>query len=848
MKITLPDLSLVILIGPSGSGKSTFAKKYFLETEVLSSDFFRGLVSNDTNDQSASKMAFDALHYIAEKRLERGLLTVIDATNLQEQSRQKLIHMARKYHCIPVAIVFQLPEQVCQKQNLTRTDRVLSNRVIRSHYQQLRQQMRKIKREGFRYLYQLHSLEELEQVYIERQPSWTNKRTEKGPFDIIGDVHGCFEELVELLGELNYRVECMERDGDRFYQVTHPEDRRVIFIGDLVDRGPNSPEVLRLVMSMAETGIGLCVPGNHDDKLLRKLKGHKVQIQHGLAETLEQLENETPSFIERIRNFIGSLVSHYVLDDGKLVVAHAGLSEKYHGRASRTIRDLCLYGRNEGLDENGFPVRTDWAKEYRGRAQVVFGHTPHKKPLCVNHTVNMDTGCVFGGELTALRYPEQEFISVKAKQVYMENDKFQLEEEKDVHCKVDHTLSVHDLPSRIETRYLKNIRIREEQKARAIETMSQSAIMPQWLIYLPPTISPSESSKLDSYLEHPSEAITYYQQVGVEKVICEVKHMGSRAMIIVCQNDQVAIDRFGLTQPAAGVVYTRTGRKFFQDPTWERSFLLRLRKSLDQSHFWEKHQTNWVLFDGELMPWSAKAQELIKQQYAAVGSASVQSLTAGVEILEKSLKRGLPVQELLEDWKERNEDSQKFVDAYRRYCWKVEKLEDLQYAPFHLLATEGKVHVDKDHLWHMMQLSNICQQDPEFLVATNYQVVDVQDPESVSSGIAWWENLTNKGYEGMVVKPLSFVPKNEKGLIQPAIKSRGKEYLRIIYGATYTSPDHLEKLQKRNLKRKQHLALQEFSLGIEALQRFVEKEPLGRIHECIFGIMSLESEPIDPRL
>ena len=201
--------------------------------------------------------------------------------------------------------------------------------------------------------------------------------------------------------------------------MKRPEGRKVVFLGDLVDRGPKIPEVLGLAMNMIEAGTALCVPGNHDIKLMRKLRGKDVQITHGLADSLEQLEKEPPEFRTRVSEFIDALVSHYVLDDGKLVVAHAGMKEEMQGRGSGKVRDFALYGETTGeTDEFGLPVRYNWAAEYRGKAMVVYGHTPVPHPDWLNRTINIDTGCVFGGKLTALRYPEKELVSVAAQATY----------------------------------------------------------------------------------------------------------------------------------------------------------------------------------------------------------------------------------------------------------------------------------------------------------------------------------------------------------------------------------------------------------------------------------------------
>ena len=410
MKLTIPELSFVVLIGVSGSGKSTFARKHFKPTEILSSDYCRGLVSDDENSQAATKDAFEVLHFIARKRLAAGKLTVVDATNVQSESRKSLVEIAREFHCLPVAIVLDLSERVAHDRNKTRPDRDFGPHVIRQQSQQLHRSLRGLEREGFRHVHVLKSLEEIEAAVIERQPLWNNLKQEHGPYDIIGDVHGCFDELVELLRQLGHGVD------ETTLTVQPANGRKLVFVGDLVDRGPKVPQVLKLVMNAVGSGTALCVPGNHDAKLMRKLRGREVQITHGLAESLAQLANEPEDFRKLVAEFIDDLVSHYVLDDGKLVVAHAGMKESMQGRGSGAVREFALFGETTGeTDEFGLPVRYNWAAEYRGTATVVYGHTPVPEPEWLNRTINVDTGCVFGGKLTALRYPEKELISVPAR-------------------------------------------------------------------------------------------------------------------------------------------------------------------------------------------------------------------------------------------------------------------------------------------------------------------------------------------------------------------------------------------------------------------------------------------------
>jgi protein phosphatase len=845
MKITIPELSLVCLIGASGCGKSTFARKHFKRTEVVSSDFCRGLVSDDENDQAATKDAFELLHFILAKRLAAAKLTVVDATNVQPEARKPLVELARKYHCLPVAIVFNLPEKLCHERNRNRPDRNFGPHVVRNQSAQLRRSLRGLEREGFRHVFVLSSAEQIDQVEITRDRLWNNKRDEHGPFDIIGDVHGCFDELCTLLQKLGYAVTA----NDGSFSAIPPAGRKAVFVGDLVDRGPGVAQVLKLVMDMVSKGHAYCVPGNHDAKLLRKLRGKDVKLTHGLAETMAQLDPEPVEFKKVVAEFIDDLVSHYVFDEGKLVVAHAGLREEMQGRGSGKVREFAMYGETTGeTDEYGLPVRYNWAAEYRGRALVVYGHTPVAEPEFLNGTINIDTGCVFGGKLTGFRYPERELVSVPAVRVHYEPLKPLVPAAPaalSVQHELDDVLDIQDVIGKriVETRLAPKITLREENSIAALEVMSRFAANPKWLIYIPPTMSPTETSKEPELLEHPAEAFRYFSDAGVAKVVCEEKHMGSRAVVIICRDDASAAQRFGVTGEGIGIVLTRTGRPFFNDAALHTAFLDRLRTALDRADFWSEFNTTWFCFDCELMPWSAKAQELLKQQYAPVAAAARAGFHDAISALQNSHQP-----DLLDRWQKRREAADRYSNAYAHYCWTVNSLADLKLAPFHILATEGAVHTDKDHVWHMETLARWCAQDAELLRATPYVVVDLAEPASVSAATDWWIALTAKGGEGMVVKPLDFVSRNDHGLIQPAVKCRGVEYLRIIYGPEYTLPEHMQRLRHRSVKGKRSLALREFALGVESLERFVRREPLRRVHECVFGVLALESEPVDPRL
>ncbi|MBD2430989.1 MULTISPECIES: polynucleotide kinase-phosphatase [Fischerella] len=897
MKLTIPELSLVVLIGASGAGKSTFARRLFQPFEVLSSDFCRGLVSDDENNQFATKDAFDVLHFITTKRLAAGKLTVIDATNVQPEDRKIFVQLARKYHFFPVAIALNLPEEVCHQRNQQRPNRQFGSHVVRRQIQMLRRSLRGLEREGFRYVYILNSVAEIDTVKIERQPLWNNRKYEHGPFDIIGDIHGCCDELEALLEKLGYvkggrlggqggeiassssptpptpRTSPLPPNPTKWEPLAphlptptlwdaptyyHPQGRKAVFLGDLVDRGPRILDTVKLVRNMVVAGTAICVPGNHENKFLRKLRGKNVKVNHGLEKTLAEIEALPAEWRENhtkeLKEFLDTLVSHYVLDDGRLVVAHAGMKEEYQGRGSAQVREFALYGETTGeIDEFGLPIRYNWAAEYRGQAMVVYGHTPVLSAEWLNNTINIDTGCVFGGKLTALRYPEKELVSVPAAHAYSQPakpiDKV-VTEAMTFQQQLDDVLNIDDVLGNriINTRLVPNIKIREENAIAALEVISRFAANPKWLIYLPPTMSPVETSQQLGYLEHPEQAFAYYRHRGITQVICEEKHMDSRAVVIVCRDETAAKKRFGIVNEGIGICYTRTGRRFFDHSTLETELLDRLNTCLTNSGFWENFHTDWVCLDCELMPLSAKAQGLLREQYAPVGVASRLALGEAVTLLERAQQRGIDVTVQLSNYQQKAEMTEKYVTAYRRYCWPVEHISDYKLAPFHILATETAVHTDKDHQWHMQEVAKIALHDPDLLLPTAYKVIDLTDPSSEAEGVHWWEELTAMGGEGIVVKPMQFIVKSSRGIIQPAVKCRGQEYLRMIYGLEYSAPENMQRLRQRGLTLKCSLAKREFALGVEALERFITHAPLRRVHECIVGILALESEPVDPRL
>jgi len=852
-QIEIPDFALVVLIGATGSGKSTFAARHFAPTEVISSDHCRGLVSDDDTDQSVSADAFDLVRAIADKRLKHRRLTVIDATNVRMADRKGWIELARRWHALPIAMVIDPGVRVCIERNALRPDRPSAPNIVQRMASEVRRGLAGLRREGFREVWKLTSEDEIDGATVTRQPMWTDKRADTGPFDIIGDVHGCADELQTLLGRLCYEVTWFEDHGERAVSVTPPPGRKAIFLGDLVDRGPNSPDVLRIAMSMVAAGTGYCIQGNHERKFGRWLEGRKVTIAHGLQQTIDQIEGVDRGLRERLPAFLDGLRSHLWLDGGRLAVAHAGLKEEMIGRGSGAVREFALYGETTGeIDEFGLPVRADWAANYRGPATVVYGHTPVPEAQWVNNTLCIDTGCVFGGKLTALRWPERTMVDVPARRVWCEPARplAPPADQRTGQALADDLLDIEDVSGRrwIDATLRGRVVVAEDNASAALEAISRFALAPRWLAYLPPTMSPSETSARDGWLERPEEAFAHYRERGVAEVVCEEKHMGSRAVIALCRDEVAAARRFDAGAGETGAIWTRTGRGFFNDIVTTEGLLSRLRASVDAAGLWDELTTDWMLFDAEIMPWSAKAGALIDAQYAPVAASSRAGLGAAHGALAQAVARGVEADALLARFTDRADRAALYARAWKPYVWPVSGVDDLRVAPFHLLASEGQVWFERDHVWHMGIADRLASGGQGVVAPTRWRTLDLADKDACADAARWWETLIETGGEGMVVKPRDFIARGAKGLLQPALKVRGREYLRIIYGPEYDAPEHLVRLRERGLTGKRNLALREFALGHEALRRFVAGEPLRRVHECVFAVLAMESEPIDPRL
>lgn len=844
-EITLNELGLVLLVGPTGAGKTSLASRLFAPHECVSLDACRALVSGDPEDQSATRDASDVAERIIEARLRRRLLTVVDATNVRHEDRQRWIAVAERTHSIVTAIVLDPGMSFCHKHARKREGTRYNPKAVEQHHTLLARDKRKLgKAFGIRNAVWLSSPEEIESATVVRRRSFNDLRHITDPLDVIGDIHGMTDELEALLAKLGWSVAWSGECEDRAVTLSHPENRKLVFVGDAVDRGPRSLDALRIMRSAVESGLGYAVASNHDARISRWLRGQTVSEGGGVETTQAEFDDLSEGFRVSMGEFLDALPAHYVFDGGNLVVAHAGIEESMILGASKAMREFAVYGPKTPPDADGKSERVDWAKDYRGKASVVYGHVACDEAVWFKNTICIDTAAVYGGELTALRWPEKTLVSVKASHAYAETDK-PLFSRKDNRGFLE--ISHADVTGKkyIETSLARRITVEADQMGAAMETLSRFTIDPRLLVYLPPTMSPVESSGIDGFLEHPHQAFDYYRSAGQENVVVETKHMGSRAHILVCRDAAAARARFHTDDDHIGHIWTRNGNPFFKDA--DRRAVLE-RVALSASPLFDELKSDWLLLDAEIMPWNTKAATLIRDQYAPTGKAAQIGTGLVIEALTRFARRGVAdVDGQLRHFHARLDNAQAFDKVWRGYSWETPTIDELRVAPFHVLASEGRVHSRERHSTHMRWIDMIVGRDA-IMAKTDFTEVSLSDPKALDAVTDKWLHDTGKGAEGIVVKPHSFTVMGEREMIQPALKVRGRDYLRIIYGVDYDLPDNLVRLRERATKSKRARAMREHALGVEALDRLVRREPLRRIHECVAAIIGLESDPSDPRL
>ncbi len=392
MQLVLPDFGAVLLIAASAADVGLLADRLFAREDVV-----------DATD-----------HGRIEQRLRARELVVIRALSSDRAARDGVVEVAARCFAGVVAIVLGAP--LASGKKVSPTARGCQTAGV--SVGQLRCELADLAGAGFRDVH-LVPRAALARARLVPTPLACDRRELAGPFDIIGDVHGCRDELVALLDRLGYGVSIKGKGARRRATVTAPPGRRAIFVGDLVDRGPAAPDVLRIVMGMVADGSGLAVLGNHDSKFMRWLQGRNVALNHGLEKTVAQMRQEPDGLRGDVRQFLEALPYQLWLDGGRLLVVHAGVRADMIGRQGAGVRDFCVFGDRSGKkDAQGLPERYHWALDYGDETAVIYGHTPVARADWVNATLCIDTGCVFGGSLTAFRWPEMEIVAVPAKRAY----------------------------------------------------------------------------------------------------------------------------------------------------------------------------------------------------------------------------------------------------------------------------------------------------------------------------------------------------------------------------------------------------------------------------------------------
>ena len=464
----------------------------------------------------------------------------------------------------------------------------------------------------------------------------------------------------------------------------------------------------------------------------------------------------------------------------------------------------------------------------------------------------MDTGAVYGGELTALRWPERELVSVPAVAEHYEpvRPAVLATDTGDGPPGLSRLLDVGDVLGKhhVDTTLAGRVTIDAERSSAALEVMSRFAADPRWLVHLPPTMAPAAASGRDDCLEHPDEAFSYFAEPASTKWWSRRSTWarGRCSWWLAAPTQPRRASASPMPRPASSSP-ARAGPSS-RRPALTGALLDRVRAAAAATGLWDRLDTDWLVLDAEVLPWSAKAGALIRRLYAATGAAGTTALGAASGLLADATERGLEVEAIAARTIARAGHVSAYVDAYRRYCWEVDGTDGIQIAPFQVLAAEGEVLARRPHRWHLEQIDALVDQAPETLRRTDRRFVDLSDDASIQQATHWWQSLTDGGGEGVVVKPAEPIVESGRGLVLPGVKCRGREYLRIIYGPEYLEPANLEKLRQRSVGRKSSLARREFALGIEALDRFVANEHLARVHQCVFGVLALESEPVDPRL
>ncbi len=826
--------ALVVVSGSGASWRARFIHQLFLDLECVSVEAVQQWIPKDPNSDHPGQdpEVEEIFHSLVGLRLKRNQMTVVDIEGRSRNFRNELIRLAKRYHLTPAW--FFLDSGKSAKEGSFE---------------------KKARQEGFRDVW-IVDPSRLEELELKRLPARTILTHWTGPFDVIGDVHGCFEELLSLLKRLGYRWQGdpWKPEAEAGLRLLSDPRRFPVFVGDLVDRGPYPVETIKLVMHLCRTGQAGAAPGNHDEKLARALDGVRFKkVDEDFTRTLDSVRANGKEFGESIRDWVRSLPSHLVLDGGRLVVAHAGSKESHHGRDSRNIREFSLYGATTGeLDEHGLPERLNWAADYAGSAWVVYGHTPGAEPKWENRTVNIDTGCAYGGYLTALRFPEMETVSEPAKKEYAVSKRplplnHQLKSQpsqENFEGNAGIKNEWFDIPfvtlrksQKWETfRTLKEvdtgrrgiISLREDKVRTAIDWLKSNGALAEDDFLLTPSLVATDANPHDQPLECPASAFRYLKHNKSRKAVC-VPWIPIPSIVFKCSKGQGG-----------------SGSGFEFGP--------RFQTALEASGFWERVKAESAIFECEIIQselvdslWEGiDGQGRIKQ----LGDAALSGAGMILEQFHRAAENGLHLDSLVSEYQKRRKRYEGFVHWIQRVQANFIEEKSIQLKQLRLLATDKVVVAEQsfDQQEALLGYETLQAADRELFVDRGVRMVDLHNQEDVEEAVEAWKQAADQGGFGWRVSPVEGAPPGRRGWIQPALKCRGPEALRLVYGLDYTREDQMEIVLKRNLTACRTQAAREWALALEWLRRWVGREPIWRRHECLVGMMAVRAEPTDPRL
>lgn len=833
----IPDPALIVISGGNRDARQEVTQRLFAKEERMFVDDLYQWIPEIKNPgaNSVDTDLEEVFLSIIRLRLKRNRMTVIDIEGRSRSFRSELVRLGKRYHLEPVWIVL-CSEGNPPAENFERTCR----------------------QEGFREVW-FADVEQTQKLEVVRTKSPTLFLNWKGPFDIIGDVHGCFEELLSLLKELGYSWEGDPWNPEAGLKLQTASRRFPVFVGDLVDRGPYPKETLKLVMHLCRTGQAGAVPGNHDEKIARALSGVQFRKRdEDFARTLKLASADGDEFMEAVAEWIHSMPSHMVLDEGKLVVAHAGSKRSHHGRNSKSIREFCLYGATTGkTDELGLPERLNWAAEYDGSAWVIYGHTPVSAPRWENRTVNIDTGCAYGGYLTALRYPEMETVSEPSRKEYAVSKRYLplnhvlrrklASQEKPLSSVENHEnaaiaggffvggkkyQSWEDFIGLEEVDAGRRgvIALRGEKVRAAIDWLKANHWSEDIEGFVPPSVVAAEANSTSSELECPSSVFRYLKNNRSTMAVCSSWIPGPISIVKLKRESSNGVKR--------------------------GSILERLEKALSNSGFWERSSANQALFEmviddragrGRQKSSERKLKDWV-QESQALAEVGMFDTRAILERLNRAMEHGNDLVALTARYQKTRERLVRFSH------WADSVLDSSNPSvcihQMRLLATDQEVVLEQDHdrQEFLLGYDSLREKDPKLFLERRIHRVILEDAVAMEQAIEQWKQETAGGAWGWQICPFEGAPAGKRGWIQPAIQCRGIEALQRLYGLDFVQDEQFETTRRRCIAARRTQAAKEWALAFEWLKRWKNGDPVWRLHECLVGILAVKAEPTDPRL